>query len=71
MPKKAATSSKSNKKLSVTLVKSLSKRLPNHLANVKGLGLKRIHQTVQVIDTPENRGMINRIHYLVKVEQVK
>lgn len=57
--------------LAVTLVKSLAKRLPNHLANVKGLGLKRIHQTVHVQDTPENRGMINRIHYMLKVEQVK
>ena len=51
------------------MVKSLAKRLPNHLANVRGLGLKRIHQTVEVLDTPENRGMINRIHYLLKVEE--
>ncbi len=69
MPKKAAASSASKKTLSVTLIKSLAKRLPNHLANVKGLGLRRIHQTVQVLDTPENRGMINRIYYLVKVEE--
>jgi len=62
-------SSSSNKTLTITLVKSLAKRLPNHLANVRGLGLKRIHQTVEVLDTPENRGMINRIHYLLKVEE--
>jgi large subunit ribosomal protein L30 len=59
------------KKLAVTLIRSLSKRLPNHLANLKGLGLKRIHQTVMVIDTPENRGMINRVHYMLKVEEAK
>lgn len=54
--------------ISITLIKSLAKRLPKHLATVKGLGLKRIHQTVQVQDTPENRGMINRVQYLLKVE---
>jgi large subunit ribosomal protein L30 len=57
--------------IKITLVRSLSKRLPNHLANVKGLGLRRIHQTVEVQDTPENRGMINRISYLLKVEEAK
>ena len=58
-------------KLVVTLVKSLSKRLPNHLANAHGLGLKKLHQTVYLQDTPAIRGMINQIHYLVKVEEVK
>lgn len=58
------------KMLAVKLTRSLSKRLPNHLANANGLGLKRIHQTVHVLDTPENRGMINRINYMVKVEEV-
>lgn len=61
--------SSSKKMVSVTLVKSLCKRNPNHIANANGLGLRRMHQTVQVIDTPENRGMINRISYLVKVEE--
>ena len=59
------------KALSVTLIRSLCKRPPNHLANVRGLGLKRLHQTVIVKDTPQNRGMINRIYYMVKVEEVK
>lgn len=58
------------KMLAVTLLKSLSKRIPNHVANANGLGLRRINQTVKVIDTPETRGMINRISYLVKVEEV-
>ena len=65
MANKNATS---KKMVTITLVKSLAKRLPKHLATVKGLGLKRIHQTVQVQDTPENRGMINAINYLLKVE---
>lgn len=58
----------SHKMVTITLVKSLAKRLPKHLATVKGLGLKRIHQTVQVQDTPQNRGMINSVQYLLKVE---
>lgn len=59
------------KMLAVTLVKSLSKRIPNHLANANGLGLKHIRQTVRLQDTPEIRGMINKISYLVTVEEVK
>lgn len=57
--------------ISVTLKKSLSGRKKNHIGCATGLGLKRIHQTTQVIDTPENRGMINEISYLVtwQVEQ--
>lgn len=68
MPKAKAASSV--KQLTVTLIRSLSKRKPNHQASAKGLGLKRMHQTVQVQDTPENRGMLNQINYLVKVEEV-
>lgn len=54
--------------LKVTLVKSLAGRLKNHQASVRGLGLRRIHQCVEVKDTPENRGMINRAYYLLRVE---
>ena len=57
------------KKLSVTLVRSKHHRLASHKACVAGLGLRRMHQTVQVIDTPENRGMINRVSYLLSVEE--
>ena len=53
----------------VTLVKSLSKCLESHKACVRGLGIKRINQTVNVIDTPETRGMINKVSYLLKVEE--
>ena len=57
------------KRLSVTLVRSKHGRLKSHKACVAGLGLRRMHQTVQVIDTPENRGMINKVQYLLNVEE--
>ena len=55
--------------LKVTLVKSKHGRLKSHKACVAGLGLRRMHQTVTVADTPENRGMINRVSYLLSVEE--
>jgi large subunit ribosomal protein L30 len=55
--------------LKVTLVKSKHGRLKSHKACVAGLGLRKMHQTVTVADTPENRGMINRISYLLSVEE--
>lgn len=61
---------KQQAKLAVTLVKSYHGRLKNHIGCVKGLGLRRINHTVEVIDTPENRGMINTIDYLLKVEEL-
>ena len=59
-----------SKELKVTLVKSKHGRLKSHKACVAGLGLRRMHQTVTVADTPENRGMINRIAYMIAVEEV-
>lgn len=56
------------RKLKVTLVKSVTGRLKAHQACVRGLGLRRMHQTVEVLDTPENRGMINKVSYLLNVE---
>ena len=56
------------KTIKVTLVKSRFGRLRTHKACVAGLGLRRMHQTVEVIDTPENRGMINKVSYLLRVE---
>ena len=55
-------------KVKVTLVKSLHGQLANIAASVRGLGLRKPHQTVTVIDTPENRGMINTATHLLKVE---
>ncbi len=56
------------KELKITLIRSLCKRLKTHQACVRGLGLKKIHQTVVVQDTPENRGMINKVSYMLKIE---
>ena len=64
-----AAAKKSTKKLNITLVKSKNGRLASHKACVAGLGLRRMHQTVEVIDTPENRGMINKVQYLLNVEE--
>ncbi len=55
----------------VTLVKSLHGQLANIAASARGLGLRKIHQTVMVADTPENRGMIRTAEHLLKVEQSK
>jgi len=57
------------KQISVTLKRSMNKRLAVHKACVKGLGLRRIGHTVTVQDTPENRGMINKVNYLLAVEE--
>ena len=57
-----------DKTIKVTLVKSLIGRLQSHKDCARGLGLRRIHHTVEVIDTPCNRGMVNKIAYLLKVE---
>jgi large subunit ribosomal protein L30 len=58
------------KNLKVTLVKSRFGRLKSHRACVAGLGLRKINHSVVVADTPENRGMINKVSYLVTVEEV-
>jgi large subunit ribosomal protein L30 len=57
-----------DKKIRVTLVKSFHGRLQSHKDTVRGLGLRRIRHSVELDDTPEIRGMINRINYLVRVE---
>jgi large subunit ribosomal protein L30 len=57
------------KQLSVTLKRSINRRLAAHKACVKGLGLRRIGHTVTVQDTPENRGMIKKVNYLLAVEE--
>ncbi len=56
------------KTVRVTLVRSLHGRLKNHRACARGLGLRRMHQTVEVLDTPENRGMITKISYMLKCD---
>ncbi len=58
-----------DKQLKVTLVKSRFGRLKSHRDCVAGLGLRRMHQSVTVPDTPAVRGMINRVSYLLRVEE--
>lgn len=57
-----------DKTVQVTLVRSLHGRLKKHRACARGLGLRRMHQRVEVADTPQNRGMINKIAYMLKCE---
>jgi large subunit ribosomal protein L30 len=57
-----------SKMLKVTLVKSPIGTKESHRATVRGLGLRRMHHTVEVEDTPAVRGMINKVYYLVKCE---
>ena len=57
-----------DKKIKVTLVKSLIGTKPEHRACVRGLGLRRRNHTVEVADTPAIRGMINRVSYLLRTE---
>ena len=55
----------------VRLVRSMNNRLASHKACVRGLGIRRMHQEVEVADTPENRGMINRVRYMLEVQEAK
>ncbi len=57
-----------DKKIRVKLVKGLAGTKQSHRDTVRGLGLKRLHQTVEVVDTPAVRGMIDKVYYLVRVE---
>ncbi|AWI75813.1 MAG: 50S ribosomal protein L30 [Betaproteobacteria bacterium HGW-Betaproteobacteria-13] len=57
-----------DKKIKVTLVKSVIGTKQSHRATVRGLGLRRLNHCVELIDTPEVRGMINKVSYLVKYE---
>jgi large subunit ribosomal protein L30 len=56
-------------KLKVTLVKSLNGQLRNIAASARGLGLRRLHQSVTVADTAANRGMIAAAVHLLRVEK--
>jgi large subunit ribosomal protein L30 len=67
--KAKAKADNAGKKLRVTLMKSRYGRIKGHAECAFGLGLRHRHQTVEVQDTPENRGMIEKIRYLVQVEE--
>ncbi len=55
--------------IKVTQIRSIHGRLKNHKACIAGLGLRRIGHTVEVEDTPSTRGMINKVNYLIRVEE--
>ena len=63
-----AKAAQAKKTLKVTQIKSVIGTKESHRACVRGLGLRRMHQTVEVEDTPAVRGMINKVFYLVKCE---
>ena len=57
------------KQIKVTLVRSPIGAQPKHRECVRGLGLKRMHQTVTLEDTPSIRGMARKVDYMVRVEE--
>lgn len=57
------------KLLTVTLIRSKFGRKPGHRQCVEGLGLRRIHHSVKVLATDCNLGMINKVNYLLKIEE--
>ena len=63
-----AKTKQTGKTIKVTLVRSLIGTMESHRATVRGLGLRRINSTAEIIDTPATRGMINKVSYLVKCE---
>jgi large subunit ribosomal protein L30 len=66
----ATKKTKSAGDVRVTLVRSTNGRIASHKACVAGLGLRRMHHSVVVKDTPENRGMINKVSYMLRVEEI-
>lgn len=62
--------SESVNKIKVTLIKSVIGTIEKHRSCVRGLGLRKLNHSVLVENTPENRGMINRVNYLVKAELI-
>jgi large subunit ribosomal protein L30 len=59
-----------DKKLRLTLQRSISGRIPNHTATIESLGLKRLNQMIVVKDNEAMRGMIKKVAYLLKVEEI-
>jgi large subunit ribosomal protein L30 len=58
-------------KLKITQIRSTIRRKENQKRTIEALGIRRLHQTVIKSDTPQIRGMINRVSHLVRVEEVK
>ncbi|MBR1706315.1 MAG: 50S ribosomal protein L30 [Bacteroidales bacterium] len=57
-------------KLRITQVRSKNGETRRQIANLKTLGIRRMHQTVEVEDTPITRGMVEKVHHLVTVEEI-
>jgi len=70
MTKAVKQQKKADKKMKVTLTRSLIAIHPKHKACVSGLGLRRINQSKILPDNPCNRGMVNKVNYLLSVEEV-
>jgi large subunit ribosomal protein L30 len=66
----ASPNNDSSKKLRITLVRSLLGNTERHKATVRSLGLRKIHQTVELADTPQLRGMVAKVAHMVRVEEV-
>jgi large subunit ribosomal protein L30 len=64
------TKKKAGKQIRVTLVRSTAGRLPNHKDCVRGLGLRRMHHTVELSATPQVMGMVRKVSDMLKVEEV-
>lgn len=60
----------SDKKLRLTLQRSISGRNPNHTATIAALGLKRLNQMIEVKDNAAMRGMVEKVAYLLQVEEI-
>jgi len=59
------------KKIKITLIRSLAGKKERHRRTIKALGLKKMHSSVIKEDNPQIRGMIDRVSYMVKVNDVK
>jgi large subunit ribosomal protein L30 len=68
-PASKSAAKSASKQVTVTLTRSIHGQLANIAASVRGLGLRRMHQSVMIADTPENRGMMHVAGHLLKVEQ--
>ena len=63
-------SKKAQEMLRITLIKSLNRRVQSHKDTVRGLGLRRLHHSVERPATPEILGMVNKVSYLLEVERL-
>lgn len=58
-------------KISITLKKSMIGRPEKHRKVLRGMGLTKVNKTVQLVDTPQTRGMIQKVSHLVEAEEIK